>query len=104
MVINPITKSPHFSVKAHTFRNVKSNQKANKPCNHWCFVVPTKVSQAFNQVQATTKAQDPQDSSQLASHIINNLLHQVQVKISSARFVVTYFVVIQHGGRSTGAI
>jgi hypothetical protein len=38
-----------------TFRNDESKRKANKPRNHQRSVVSTKVSQAFNQVQATAR-------------------------------------------------
>jgi hypothetical protein len=38
-----------------TFRNNESKRKAIKPRNHQQSVVSTKVSQAFNQVQATAR-------------------------------------------------
>jgi hypothetical protein len=78
-------KSPHFSSKAHTFRNDESNRKANKPRNHRCLVVSTKVSQALRSGSSNNKAQGPKDCSQSTNRIINTPLHhQVQVKISSA--------------------
>jgi hypothetical protein len=62
--------------EAVTFLNVVSNRKGNKPYNHQSLVVLTKVSQAINQVQATHRLQDQQDSSQPASRITSDLLHR----------------------------
>jgi hypothetical protein len=45
--------------KTLTFRNDESKRKAIKPCNHQRSVVSTKVSQAFNQVQATARLKIP---------------------------------------------
>jgi hypothetical protein len=41
--------------KTLTFHNDESKRKAIKPRNHQQSVVSTKVSQAFNQVQATAR-------------------------------------------------